>query len=86
MLRRKLRKRTDNLKELRVKPVPIWCTSHSHMAKVKAKLSRIRIIISQSKLLPLRRRIIWRMRVASCANLLIIEQRSVQSAKEKTTT
>jgi hypothetical protein len=86
MLRRKLRKRTDNLKELRVKLVPIWCTRHSHMAKVKAKLSRIRITISQSKLLHLRRRIIWRMRVASCANLLIIEQRSVQSAKEKATT
>jgi hypothetical protein len=45
MLRRKLRPRMDDLKELRVKPVPTWCTSHRHMAKVK--LSRIRIIASQ---------------------------------------
>jgi hypothetical protein len=50
----------------------------------KAKLSRIRIITSQSKLLPLRRRRrIRRMRVASCVNLLIIGQRSVQTAKKK---
>jgi hypothetical protein len=33
----------------------------------KAKPSRIRIIASQSKLLPLRRRRIRRMRVVSCA-------------------
>jgi hypothetical protein len=46
MLRRKLRLRTDNLKKLKVKSVPTWCTSHSHMAKSKAKLSRIRITIS----------------------------------------
>jgi uncharacterized protein YwbE len=43
MLRRKLRLRTDDLKEPRVKPVLTRCTSHSHMAKVKAKLSRIKI-------------------------------------------
>jgi hypothetical protein len=54
------------------------------MAKAKAKLSRIRITTSQSKLLPLRRRRrIRRMRVASCVNLLIIGQRSVQTAKKK---
>jgi hypothetical protein len=83
MLRRKLRLRTDDLKEMKIKPLPIWCTSHSHMTK--AKLSRIRITISQSKLLPLRRRRrrIRRMRVASCANLLIIGQRSVQITKEE---
>jgi hypothetical protein len=54
-------------------------------AKAKAKLSRIRIIISQSKLLPLRRRRRRRrrMRVASCADLLIIGQRSVQITKEE---
>jgi hypothetical protein len=76
--------RMDDLKELRVKPVQTRCTSHSHMAKAKAKakLSRIRITISQSKLLSLRR-IIRRMRVASCADLLIIEQRSGQIAKEE---
>jgi hypothetical protein len=89
MSRRKLRLRTDDLKELRVKPVPIWCTNHSHMAKAKAKakektkLSRIRIT-NQSKLLSLRRRIIIRrMRIASCADLLLIGQRSVQIAKEE---
>jgi hypothetical protein len=53
MLRRKLGLRNDDLKELRVKSVSTWCTSHNHI--VKAKLSRIRITISQSKLLPLRR-------------------------------
>jgi hypothetical protein len=56
MLRRKLESRTDDLKELGVKPAPTWCTSRRHMAKEKAKLSRIRITVSQSKLLPLRRR------------------------------
>jgi hypothetical protein len=76
MLRRKLRLRTDDLKELRVKPVPTWCTSHSHTIKAKTKLSRIRIVTSQSKLLPLRRKRIRRM-VASCADLWIIGQRSV---------
>jgi hypothetical protein len=54
------------------------------MAKAKAKLSRIRITASQSKLLPLRRkRKIRRLRVVSCANLLIIGQRSAQTAKEE---
>jgi hypothetical protein len=54
------------------------------MAKTNAKLSRIRITKSQSKLLPLRkRRIIRRMRVASCVDLLIIGQRSVQIVKEE---
>jgi hypothetical protein len=81
MLRRKLRLRTNDLKELRVKPVPTWCTSRSYMAKAKvkanAKLSRIRITTSQSKLLPLRRRRIRRMVVSSCVDLLIIGQRSV---------
>jgi hypothetical protein len=73
MLSRKLRPRTDNLKELRVKPAPTWCTSSKHMAKAKAKLSRIRITASQIKLLPLRRRRkIRRMRVVSCVDLLII--------------
>jgi hypothetical protein len=80
MSRRKLRLRTDDLKELRVKLVAIWCTSRSHMAK--AELSKIRITTSQSKLLPLRRRRM-RVRVASCADLLIIGQRSVQITKEE---
>jgi hypothetical protein len=85
MLRRKLKLRMDNLKELRVKLVPTWCTSHSHMAKTKAKLSRIKIIVSQSKLLPLRRRRRRRrrMRVASYADLRIIRQRSVQITKKE---
>jgi hypothetical protein len=52
------------------------------MAKAKAKLSRIRITISQSKPLPLRRRR-KRMRVASCVDLRILGQRSVQIAKEE---
>jgi hypothetical protein len=81
---RKLGLRTDNLKELRVKPVSTWCTSHNHIAKAKAKLSRIRITISQRKLLFLRtRRRRRRMKVASCVNLLIIGQRSVQTAREE---
>jgi hypothetical protein len=84
MLRRKPGPRTDDLKELRVKPVPTWCTSHRHMTKIKAKLSRIRITTRQNKLLPLRRRRkIRRMRVVLCADLLIIGQRSVQTAKEE---
>jgi hypothetical protein len=46
---------------------------HQHMAKVKTKLSRIRITARQSKLLPLRRRRkIRRMMIVSCADLLII--------------
>jgi hypothetical protein len=82
MLRRKLGLRTNDLKKLRVKPTPTWCTSHRHMAK--AKLSRIRITASQSKLLPLRRRRrIWRMRVVSCADLLIIGQRIAETSKEE---
>jgi hypothetical protein len=61
-----------------------WCTGRSHIAKAKVKLSRIKITTSQSKLLPLRRRRrIRRMRVASCADLLIIGQISVQIAKEE---
>jgi hypothetical protein len=84
MLRRKLRLETDDLKELRVKPVLTWCTSCSHMVKAKTKVSEIRITTSQSKLLPLRRRRrIRRMRVTSCANLQIIGQRSIQIAKEE---
>jgi hypothetical protein len=69
----------DDLKELRVKPVPTWCTSHSHMAQVKASRTR-----SQSKTLPSRRRRIRRrMRVASCVVPLIIGQRSTQTTKEE---
>jgi hypothetical protein len=49
ILRRKLRPRTDDLKKLRVKPAPTWCTSRSHIAKAIAKLSKIRITTSQSK-------------------------------------
>jgi hypothetical protein len=52
------------------------------MTKANAKLSRIRITISQSKPLLLRRRI-RSMMVASCADLLIIGQKSVQIAKEE---
>jgi hypothetical protein len=83
MLMRKLGPRTDDLKELRVKPAPTWCTSRRHMAK--AKVSRIRITTSQNKLLPLRRRRIRRMNVVSCADLLIIGQRSAQTAKKTST-
>jgi hypothetical protein len=84
MLRRKLGPRMNDLKKPRVKPTPTWCTSHRHMAKARAKLSRIRITASQSKLLPLRRRKkIRRVRVVSCADLLIIGQRSAQTAKEE---
>jgi hypothetical protein len=86
MLRRKLGPRMDDLKELMVKPAPTWCTNRRHMAKTKAKLSRIRITARQSKLLPLRRRRIRRMRVVSCADLLMIGQRSAQITKEKTST
>jgi hypothetical protein len=83
ILRRKLGLSTDDLKELRVKPAPTWCTSRRHMTKAKTKLSTIRITTSQSKLLPLRRRIRRRMRVVSCADLLIIRQRSAQTTKEE---
>jgi hypothetical protein len=82
MLRRKVRLRMDDLKELKAKPVPTWCTSHSHMAMTK--LRRNRITISQNKLLPLRRRRRIRRRMAAlCADLLIIGQRSVQTAKKE---
>jgi hypothetical protein len=90
MLRRKIGLRTNNLKELRVKPVPTWCTSRSHMTK--AKLCRIIITTSQSKLLPLRRRRRRtrrrrrRMRIASCADLLIIGQKVSKSQRKKTST
>jgi hypothetical protein len=57
--------------------VPTWCTSRNHISKAKTKLSRIRITTSQSKLLPLRRRRIQRMMVVSCADLLIIGQRTI---------
>jgi hypothetical protein len=55
------------------------------MAKAKAKISRIRITTSQSKLLPLSssRRRIRRMRAALCVDLLIIGQKSVQITKEE---
>jgi hypothetical protein len=81
MLRRKLKPRMDDLKKLRVKLASTWCTSRIHMAK--AKLSIIRITASQSKLLPLRRRRIRRMRVILCADLLIIGQKNAQTAKEE---
>jgi hypothetical protein len=88
MLRRKIGLRMNNLKELRVKPVPTWCTSRSHMTK--AKLCRIIITTSQSKLLPLRRRRTRRrrrrMRIASCADLLIIGQKVSKPQRKKTST
>jgi hypothetical protein len=79
MLRRNLGIKMDDLKELRVKPVLTRCTSLSHMARAMA--SRTKITITQSNLLPSRRRKIkWRVRVASCVVPLIIGQ------KKKTTT
>jgi hypothetical protein len=42
----------------------------------RAKASKTRITISQSKILPSRRIIIRRMMVASCAVIMIIGQRS----------
>jgi hypothetical protein len=89
MLRRKLKLKMGDLKELRVKPVSTWCTSHSDMAKAEAKLSRIKTTTSQSKLLPLRRRRRRKRRrrrrrmVASCVDLLIIGHISVQTSKEE---
>jgi hypothetical protein len=72
----------DDQKDLMVKSVSTLCTSRSHMARAKAR--RTRITASQSKLLPSRRKRIKRkMRVASCAVFLIIGQRSVQAAKEE---
>jgi hypothetical protein len=35
-----------DVEEIRVKVVPTWCTSRSHMAKAKAKLNIIRITTS----------------------------------------
>jgi hypothetical protein len=82
MLRRKLEQKIYDLKELRIKPVLTWCTSRSHMARAKA--SRTGITINQSKILPLRRRIIKRRRmIALCAVPLIIGQRSAQTTKEE---
>jgi hypothetical protein len=49
----------------------------------RAKTSRTRIIISQSKILHSKRRRIRRIRVASCVIPLIIRQRSAQTAKEE---
>jgi hypothetical protein len=46
----KARTKDGNLKELRVKLVPTWCTSRSHMARAKA--NRTRISTGQSKILP----------------------------------
>jgi hypothetical protein len=45
ILRRKLMIRMNDLREMMVKPVPIWCISCSHIvkAKTKVKLSRIKI-------------------------------------------
>jgi transposase InsO family protein len=80
MLRRKLGLRMDDQKELRVKPVPTWCTKHSHMASAKAR--RTRIATRQSKLLPSRRRRIKRrMRVGSCAVPRIIGQKKCPNSK-----
>jgi hypothetical protein len=54
MFRRMIGLKMEYLRELRVKLVPTWCTSRSHMARAKA--SRTRITTSQSKILPSRRR------------------------------
>jgi hypothetical protein len=54
MLRRELGLKMDDQKDLRVKPVPTWCTSHSNIARAMA--SKTRITTSQSKLLHSRRR------------------------------
>jgi hypothetical protein len=83
MSRRKLRLRIDDLKDLRVKPVSTCCISHSHMARARPRPRRTRTITSQSNLLPLRRRRLYRMRVASCAVPLIIGQRSAHTSKEE---
>jgi hypothetical protein len=85
MSRRKLRLRIDDLKDMRVKLVSTCCISHSHMARARARPRprRTRTITSQSNLLPLRRRRLYRMRVASCAVPLIIGQRSAHTSKEE---
>jgi hypothetical protein len=80
MLKRKLGLRMDDLKELRIKQVPTWRTSRSHMAR--ARSSRIKTT-SQSNLLSSKRRRLRRMRVASCVVLLIIGQRSAHTAKKE---
>jgi hypothetical protein len=74
MLRRKLGLKMDDLKPLKVKPMPTWCPSCSHMARAKA--SRTRITTSQRKILPSRRRRIRRSMVPSCVVPLIIGQES----------
>jgi hypothetical protein len=51
------------------------------MARVKTSITRI--TTSQRKILPSRRRIKKRMRVASCAVSLIIGKISAQTAKEE---
>jgi hypothetical protein len=56
---RKLGLKIYDLKELRVKPIPTWCVSCSHMAS--ASTSRTRTTTSQSKILHSRRRRIRRM-------------------------
>jgi hypothetical protein len=83
MLSRKFGLKMDDLKELRAKPVSSWCTNHCHMARAKA--NRTRIKISQSKILPSRRRIRRSMRVALCVVPLIIGQRNAQTAKKNST-
>jgi hypothetical protein len=49
----------------------------------RGKASRMKIVTSQSKILPSRRRRRRRARVASCAVPLIIGQRSSQTTKEE---
>jgi hypothetical protein len=51
----------------------------------RAKANRTRIKISQSKILPSRRRIRRSMRVALCVVPLIIRQRNAQTAKKNST-
>jgi hypothetical protein len=41
-VKEKARAKMDDLKELRVKSIPTWCTSRSNMTKAKTKLSRIK--------------------------------------------
>jgi hypothetical protein len=76
MSRRKLRLRTNDLKELRVKPVPTWCINRSHMIKAKEK---------QTTTFKKKKKI-RRTRVTSCANLLIIGQEVSKSQRKKTST
>jgi hypothetical protein len=74
ILRTKVELKMDDLKEFRIKPVSTRCTSRSRMAR--AKDSKTRITISQSKILPSKGRIKRRMRAASYVVPLIIGQRS----------